>query len=126
MALDSGKGFILLEILLGLVIISIGLSVILGFIQTAATGRVQAHNLLEAMNAAVSGNEEVTNKIKKNRSEVYAYLDNGLSDRVGIYHRTIKARWDSNDLLLLSVQVEWIELGERKNYCVESLLYLRE
>ncbi|NLI91854.1 MAG: hypothetical protein GX434_06480 [Peptococcaceae bacterium] len=116
------KGYILLEILMGLFLFGLGFTVILGLIQTVALANGQAHNLLEAVNLAGSTTEEITYHIKQDRLNTYSYLSGELCDQAGMFRRTIRTKWDSPDVIWISVEIQWTELGEHRNYSLESLL----
>jgi hypothetical protein len=118
----ADRGYILLDILMGLFIFGLGFTVILGLMQTAALGGAQAHNLLEAVNVATSALEETTGSIMANPDAAYAFLDQGVKGQTGLFRKTVTAHWEQNDLLRITVEINWAELGQSRNYRLESLV----
>jgi hypothetical protein len=122
----SSKGYILLDILVGLFIFGVGFSATLGIINTAVLARGQADNYLQAVNLASSSMDETLNNLGGNSACKYTYLSGEVSNTIGNFERVIKAEWDSIDLLLLTVEVRWMEKGEIREYILESLFYVQE
>ncbi|HHV63647.1 MAG TPA: hypothetical protein GXX46_01000 [Peptococcaceae bacterium] len=122
----SDQGYLLLDILVGLFIFGLGFAVILGVINTAALANGQSSNYLQAVNLGTSAMDEILAKLKEDNSFRYAYLGVVQKEKVGNYWRTIKMEWDSIDLLLITVRVEWMERGEGRDYYLESLFYVQE
>lgn len=121
----ANKGYILLDILIGLFIFGLGFAVILGVINTAALARGETDNYLQAVNLAGSKMDELLSNLEEDNSYRYSFLPGEVKDNVGPFERIIKAEWDSADLLLLTVQIKWIERGEVRDYLLESLFYVQ-
>ncbi len=124
--LRDKRGYILLDILIGLFIFGLGFLVVMGLIQTSALSYQQSHNIQEAVNLAGSTLEQVITDINQDSMNQYLYLDGKVCDVVGKYRRKIKAEWETVDLLLLTVEIRWMEKNEEKNYDVKSLYYVQE
>lgn len=120
------RGYVLLDILIGLFILGLGFAVIQGLTQSAALSYAQSHNLLQAANLAGSTIHSVTSDLKKDPAVKYAYFNQEGLDQVGKYQRQVSVQWDTPDLLLITVEVGWPELGEFRNYRLESLCYVRD
>jgi len=117
----SDQGYILLDILMGLFIFSVGLTVFFSLVQTAALANSQAHNLLDAINLAGSSMEEIAHNLQQNPADISNYL----TDQAGMFHRTVGTKWDSPDMVWVTVEITWLELGESRKYSVESLLQIQ-
>ncbi len=121
---SDNRGYVLLDILIGLFILGLGFAVIQGLTNTAALSYAQSHNLLQAANLAGSTIQEVISDLKKEPAGKDADFNQEGLDQVGKYQRLICVQWDSPDLLLITVEVRWPELGEFRNYRLESLCYV--
>lgn len=124
-ARKSGKGFILLDVLIGLFIFGLGFAVITGVINTAALAGGEAQNYLQAVNLASSTMDELLNLLEIDNSSQYAYLGKEGKEQVGTFEKLIKMEWESVDLLLVTVEIKWKEKGEVRNYLLESLFYVQ-
>lgn len=101
-------------------------SVIVGVNNTAALGKEQNHNYLEAVNMASSTMDEILNNLEQNASYTSSYFGQSRQDQIGNFNRTIKIEWHSADLLLITVHIQWLDRGNLEDYLLESLFYVHQ
>jgi len=122
----NDRGYAFIDILVGLLIFSLGFATILSLNNWVVQAKVQAENYMEAINIASSTMDEIINEYKnKEFNGDFADILN-LNDRYGKYERIIVMTKDAPNLWLISVKLEWIERGEPREYLLESLLYVNE
>jgi len=122
----NDRGYAFIDILVGLLIFSLGFATILSLNNWVVQAKVQAENYMEAINIASSTMDEIINEYKnKEFTGDFADILN-LNDRYGKYERIIVMTKDAPNLWLISVKLEWIERGEPREYLLESLLYVNE
>jgi len=122
----NDRVYAFIDILVGLLIFSLGFATILSLNNWVVQAKVQAENYMEAINIASSTMDEIINEYKnKEFTGDFADILN-LNDRYGKYERIIVMTKDAPNLWLISVKLEWIERGEPREYLLESLLYVNE
>lgn len=121
----KNNGYILLDILLGLFILGLGLAIIWGLNNSAVLKSGQVDSSLQAVNLASSTLDELHCRFDEDRG----YLDNFTSvevkDRYGLFERVIKAQWQTMNLVLLTVEIQWLERGVSREYSLESYYYVQ-
>ncbi|MCM1566946.1 MAG: hypothetical protein FNP40_05225 [Dehalobacter sp. 4CP] len=120
------KGFVLLDVLTGLFIFSLGFAVMLALINTAYIKSSHTDNTLQAVNLASSTAEEITAVLLDDPSAVYHYLSGTTRDESGQFSRTVCCEWDSPNLLKISVKINWTELEDQKEFKLTYLHYITE
>ncbi|MGI6449526.1 MAG: type IV pilus modification PilV family protein [Desulfitobacteriia bacterium] len=122
---NSHQGYLLLDILVGIFIFSLGFAVILGIINSAALANAQSNHYLQAVNLASSAMDELLAKLEEDSVFCYTYLAGADVEKIGNFTQTINMVWETADLLLVTVQMEWPERGEVRDYYLESLFYVQ-
>lgn len=120
---SDNYGYILLDILLGLFILGIGLAVIWGLNNSTVLKSGQVDSSLQAVNLASSTLDELLCEFDEDKSYIYKYSSVEVKDRFGLFERIIRAEWKTMNLVLLTVEIEWLERGVSKEYCLESYYY---
>ncbi|AHF09765.1 MULTISPECIES: hypothetical protein [Dehalobacter] len=123
---DKKKGFVLLDVLTGLFIFSLGFAVMLALINTAYIKNSHTDNILQAVNLASSTVDEITVVLLDDPSAVNRYLNGTERDESGRFSRTVCCEWDSQNLLKISVKIIWTELKDQKEYNLTYLHYIAE
>lgn len=123
---NSNKGYILLDILIGLFIFGLGFTVIIGLTSIAALAKGQTDNYLDAINLASSTMDEILSDLEEDSSFSNLYLSINVKDRIGTFERAVKSEWESSNLLLILVEIKWVEKGQDREYLLESLYYVQE
>jgi len=123
---DKKKGFVLLDVLTGLFIFSLGFAVMLALINTAYIKNSHTDHTLQAVNFASSTVEEITAVLLDDPSAVDRYLNGVAQDESGRFSRTVCCEWDSPNLLKISVKISWTELKDQKEYNLTYLHYIAE
>jgi|GEM_PF-3309263 len=118
------KGFIFLDILFALLIVSVGFLVVIGLNNSTAQTQLRAENYLQAVNLASSAMDQTLTDLEAG----IINLDfNGLpleeKKQIGKYERNLAIRAASEDMLEITVEIVWSERGNRKNYVLYSLYY---
>lgn len=126
MAPKKIRGYILLEILIGLFIVGLGFTVILGVTNTLKASYTQTHQLLQAVNLASSTMEEVLFKLKEDRTQRFYYLQDVIMEEKGIYNITTQTKWHGPELIQVIIKIRWGREGMIKNYDIESIFYVQE
>ncbi|NLP43687.1 MAG: hypothetical protein GX351_03575 [Peptococcaceae bacterium] len=122
----DNKGYVFIDILVGLLIFGLGFATVLSLNNWAVQAKNQADNYLEAINIASSTMDEILHGFKnKDLTGDFKDIQN-LTDRYGRFERVITMNWDAPNILIISVKLKWIENGEPREYLLESLLYVKE
>lgn len=124
--IKSTKGYILLDILIGIFILGLGFAAVLSLLNGAALAGGRAGLSLQAVNLAVSTMDELDKSLEMRSSDSYLFLAGQPSERIGGLERTVRAEWDSPDLLLVTVEIKWLEGKRVREYFLESLVYVPE
>ena len=117
------KGYIMLDILLGLFLFSIGFAVVWGLNTSSVFKSAQMEKSLQAINLAASTIDELHTVFKQDRARISNYTSLDVEDKQGAFYRVIRAEWVSKDLLLLAVEVRWTDRSTEKQYYLESYYY---
>jgi len=120
----NNHGYVFIDILVGLLIFSLGFVAVLSLNNWVAQSKAQADNYLEAVNIASSTMDEILHEYKEFAGDL-SNMPN-MTDRYGKYERVIVMTKDAPNLCTVSVKLKWIERGEPREYLLESLLYVNE
>lgn len=122
--LRARKGYIMLDILLGLLLFSMGFAVIWGLNTSSVFKSAGMDNSLQAINLAASTMDELHCTFQRDRTAIDTYTSLDITAEIGFFDRVIKAEWITKDLLLLNVEVRWLEKGLERKYNLESYFYV--
>lgn len=120
---SDNYGYILLDILLGLFILGIGLAVIWGLNNSVVLKSGQVDSSLQAVNLASSTLDELLCEFDEDKNYIDKYTSVEVKDRYGFFERIISAEWKTMNLVLLTVEIEWLDRGVSKEYCLERYYY---
>ena len=116
----NDKGYIILDILLGIVIFSLGFAAAWKINISALMIGGQTDNLFQAINLAESAIEELHSNFQEDSGLADLYALREIREQKGRFIRTIRADWETTDLLLIQIEIEWVEREGSKKYCLES------
>lgn len=119
----KNNGYILLDILLGLFILGMGLAVIWGFNNSTVMKSAQVDSSFQAINLASSTLDELLCRFDEDNSYIDNYTSVEVTDRIGRFERIVRAEWKTMNLVLLTVEIKWLESGVSKKYNLESYYY---
>lgn len=119
----ADRGYIMLDIVLGLFIFGMGFAAVWGLNTAAVIGSAQLDSSLKAINLASSTVDELYCRFGDDRAYIDYYCSVEVNDRVERFDRSITAQWETMDLLLLTVEIRWLERGVSKDYSLESYYY---
>ncbi len=117
------SGFVLVDILAALFIVSLGLTVLLGLANNAVASQSKAANYFEAVNIAASEMDQVFSTLKTDPEQRFFYITADHDQRSGIYTIHTKLALQAANLARITVQVSWQEQKEARSYKLESLCY---
>ncbi len=121
----KSNGYILLDILLGLFILGMGLAVIWGFNNSAVMKSAQVDYSFRAINLASSTLDELLCIFDEDNAYIDNYTSVKVTDRIGLFDRIIRTEWKTMNLVLLTVEIKWLESGVSKEYNLESYYYVQ-
>jgi len=120
----NDKGYIILDVLLGIVIFGLGFAAAWKMNISALLMDGQTDNLFQAINLAESTIEELHSDLLDDNGLADLYSMREIREQIGRFSRTIRADWETTDLLLIQVEIEWVERECSKKYCLESFCYV--
>lgn len=126
MSKQGERGYIFLDILIGLFILGIGTAVYWGLISSVTISSEENANYLHAVNLARSTLDELFADFKKKNGIIHNYIQNDITDRVeDRFQRIVRADWEEiPGLLSLTVEINWDERGKSRTYRLESSCYV--
>lgn len=111
------------DVLLALFIFSLGFAVLFGLTESAVTQSRQASTLMEGANLAQKTMERLAVRDWRDNIARQACIPGGtVEGEDGKFQWIIRSDWDDMpQLLRVSVEIVWIEKGNRSQYKLESL-----
>lgn len=122
--MNDDKGYIVLDILLGIFIFSLGFAAAWEINVSAVLINGQAENMFKAVNLAESTVEELYSDLQEDGCLADLYTMGEIREQEGLFNKVIRANWETPNLLLIEVEVEWVERERHKEYCLESYCYV--
>lgn len=121
------KGYILLDVLIGVFIFGLGFGVFWGLLNYSQIHGTEAQIFISAVNMASSTMDELSMDLKENPEKVSAYLQNQEESCGPRFNKVITARWgDIPGTVELCVEIHWQSLAEDHVYKLESLFYVEK
>lgn len=113
----------LLDVLLGLFIFSLGFAVLFGLTEEAVFEAQQASTLMEAANLAQETMDRLTTQGWSENIATGACLPGStVEGNEGRFHWLVRSDWDDiPQLLRVGIEVSWLERGKYSIYKLESL-----
>lgn len=117
------KGFVLLDVLLALLLFTLGFGALFGLSQGALREAEQALRLTEAANHAQSIMESLAAQSWTDNIQAGRCIPGGeVEGRDGLFRWKVYSRWEVMDeLLRVRVEVSWLERKNVQSYTLESL-----
>lgn len=119
-------GFVLLDVLIALLIFSMGFAVLYGLTENALAEVQQATNLMQAANIAQKHLDQLANHSwEENIVQGSCVPGSVLEGDEGRFHWLLRADWDTfTNLLRVNIKIRWLEQGKSRNYYLESLYHV--
>jgi prepilin-type N-terminal cleavage/methylation domain-containing protein len=115
----SARGFSLIEVLVAMTVFSVGVLGVMGTLSLSARTAGESTRLWQAVELAENQMEMAVSGILSSRET----MQSGTSDA---YQWVLRFDEKPNDLLLASVQIRWMERGERREFQMSRLFRPRE
>lgn len=121
--IKSSPGYVLFDVLLAVLLISLGFAVLYGLTEGAVYEARQAADLMEGANLAQEKMERLAAHVWRENISTRACIPGGtVEGHEGKFHWQIYSQWgDIPELLRVSIEVRWIEGGNPYQYKLESL-----
>lgn len=122
----AAGGYIFLDVLIGILLFGLGITVMMSLTNTAVLAEEEAVNYLAAVNLAGSSLDQTMSTLQTDLDTRNVLPGQAVTDQVGRYERLTQVDWDSEELLKISIRIQWLEKGENRNYSLEGLCWVKE
>jgi type II secretory pathway pseudopilin PulG len=112
----SEEGFTILEVMVGLIIFSLGLLLLMSMMVVSIQGNSWSENATQSAQLA-------REKIEQIKNDPATYLGSGR-DVIGDYVRSWDVSWVTADLSAVTVRVAWTDANNR-DYACSTMTYIQ-